>query len=296
MGRTRIPETICGSPDKPLKIIGVEIECYVLDDGRRVLAFAGLQRAIGLADGGSMTAGKNRLEDFARRDRIKQFLGPDALKKIERPFMIRVGSTKKYALEGEVLPALCDAVVEASAHGVLQPQQFEIAHRCIALQQALKKIAIDALIDEASGYQNVRDEQELQRLLEAYVRAEHNPYNVIVPDDFTREVCRVYGWPYRENKRLPRYAGKILRSTIYDQMPTPVLPALDERNPADANWQRQKKHHQFLTRDVGLPHFKTQLAGVMALLRASTNKKMFWDLFERAYGGQLTLDLPSPDI
>ena len=41
-----------GTPDRPLKIGDIEIPCYVLADGMRVLAQRGLQSGIGLSEGG----------------------------------------------------------------------------------------------------------------------------------------------------------------------------------------------------------------------------------------------------
>src|SRR5579872_4344760 len=41
-----------GAPDRPLRIGSVEIPCYVLSDGRHVLAQRGLHTGLGLAEGG----------------------------------------------------------------------------------------------------------------------------------------------------------------------------------------------------------------------------------------------------
>jgi hypothetical protein len=54
-------------------------------------------------------------------------------------------------------------------------------------------------------------------------------------------------------------------------------------------YQRRRKHFQHLTEGIGLQHFKQQLAAVMALLRASPNKRIFMTLFNRAFGKQLSL-------
>jgi hypothetical protein len=63
-------------------------------------------------------------------------------------------------------------------------------------------------------------------------------------------------------------------------------------NPPDKKtWQRKKRHHQHLKPQLGLDHFRGQLSGVMALLRASPNKRVFMSLFQRAYGKQQRLDL-----
>ena len=42
-----VSETICGSPDQPLRIGDSEIECYVLDDGTRVLTQASFLESLG---------------------------------------------------------------------------------------------------------------------------------------------------------------------------------------------------------------------------------------------------------
>lgn len=287
----RLPKAIYGSPDRPLILADMEIECYVLEDERRVISFAGLQSAMGMAPGGSMVAGKNRLELFASRDRIRQFLTEETLQKLSAPVHIRAGKVKKYALEAEVLPALCEAVVQAFRAQLLQPQQEEIAYRCIAMSEAFQRIAIIALVDEATGFQKVRDDQALQKILAAYVLPEHRPYLKVVPNEFAKEIARLYGWKIPDNNRGPRLIGKMTRALIYKQLPKPVLPGLDEKNPAGKNWQRPRKHHQFLTEAIGLDHFRSQISGVMALLRASKNIDEFKLLFERAYGGQLALDL-----
>src|SRR5712692_6670265 len=42
-----LPQAVCGSPDRPLRIVNVELQCYVLDDGTRVLSQAGFLGALG---------------------------------------------------------------------------------------------------------------------------------------------------------------------------------------------------------------------------------------------------------
>src|SRR3712207_5849236 len=42
-----LPQAVCGSPDRPLRIANVELQCYVLEDGTRVLSQAGFLEALG---------------------------------------------------------------------------------------------------------------------------------------------------------------------------------------------------------------------------------------------------------
>lgn len=281
-----------GSPDTPLKIGDVNIECYVLEDGERVLLYSDIQRAMGFANGGSMVAGKNRLELFASRSRIAQYIPKHIQLKLEIPVEIKKpNGTKAYALHAEVLPALCEAVVAAARMGVLQEQQLFIAHQCEVLLSGLSRVGIIALVDEATGYQKYREEQALQKILDAYILPEHRPWMKAVPVEFFQEMFRVFGWQHKADNRGPRYAGKLVRNLIYRHLPKPVLPKLDEINPSSHNYQRKHRHHQLLTEGMGLEHFRSQMSGVMALLRASNNRTEFNRLYLRAYGGQLDLDL-----
>src|SRR4051794_40188147 len=45
--RGDVPQVLCGSSDKPLHIGDTEIQCYVLDNGTRVLTQAGFLGALG---------------------------------------------------------------------------------------------------------------------------------------------------------------------------------------------------------------------------------------------------------
>ena len=291
-GNRNIMDAIHGSPEKPLKLGENTIECYVLQDRRRVLMAADVQRAIGLADGGSMVAGTTRLSLFASGERISKFLSPETRAAFAEPIKIkRPNGTEVLVLEAELFPELCQAVVDAARFGVLQEQQLFVAHQCEVILSSLQRIGIIALVDEATGFQKFRQEDELQKILEAYVLAEHRPWVRAVPSDFFKELFRVFGWKYVNSTKGPRYAGKLVRLLIYKNLPKPILPRLDELNPADANWQRKHRHHQLLTDNIGLEHFKSQLVGVMALLRASSNKAEFFRLYNRAYGGQFEMDL-----
>ncbi|MFD1743862.1 P63C domain-containing protein [Rhizobium helianthi] len=291
-GKRGIVEAIHGSPDKPLQFGENTIECYVLQDRRRVLMAADVQRAIGLAEGGSMVAGKTRLSLFASGERISKFLSPTTKAALAEPIRIKKpNGNEVLALEAELFTELCQAVVDAARYGVLQEQQLFIAHQCEVILSSLQRIGIIALVDEATGFQKYRDEDELQKILEAYVLAEHRPWIRAVPSEFFKELFRVFGWKYTNSTKGPRYAGKLVRQLIYKNLPKPVLPKLDEMNPADANWQRKHRHHQLLTDSIGLEHFKSQLVGVMALLRASSNKAEFLRLYKKAYGGQFEMDV-----
>lgn len=288
------PKALYGDIAKPIKIANIEVPCYVLEDGRRVITMTGMTDTLNIARGGSMKRGMSRLELFVSGKLIKPYVSKDLDERVRNPIKFRIGRTVAYGYDSDTLIDIAEAVIAADLAGVLQPQQSAIAHQCRVITASLTRVGLVALIDEATGYQTHRAHDELQRILEAYILPEHRPWTRTIPPEFIREIHRVYGWPYTPDNRGPRYAGKLVRQLIYEQLPGPVLPELDNLNPTNAKYQRKLRHHQFLTEKTGLDHFRTQMISVMALLRASPDKHTFKTLFRRAFGAQMELDLDEP--
>jgi hypothetical protein len=285
------PKAIFGSPDRPIQIGDTRVPCYVLDDGRRVISSLGMMDTLNIARGGSMKRGMSRLELFVSGKLIKPYISNDLSLRVQNPVKFKINGLIAYGFDSDTLIDIAEAVIRADNDRVLQRQQSAIAHQCRVITSSLTRIGLVALIDEATGYQYKRDSDELQKILEAYVLPEHRPWTTAIPQDFMKELYRVYGWKRTPDNRGPRYAGTLIRQLIYEKLPTPVLPELDARNPSNEKHRRKHKHHQFLTDKIGMDHFKTQTVSVMTLLRASPDKRTFRILLERVFGEQLTLDL-----
>ena len=280
---------VAGAPDKPIRIGGIEVPCYVLEDGRRVIATNGVLDAMEMARGGAMVKGMNRLELFAAQNRLSPFVSTELLERIADPIRFKTGNNTANGFESDVLIDLAEAVIAADNADALQKQQRGIAHRCRVITSSLTRIGLIALIDEATGYQKRRDADELQKILEAYILPEHRPWLQVVPEEFTNEIYRVYGWTRKAQNRGPRYAGKLIRQLVYEKMPKPILPALDEQNPSTKG-RRKHKHHQFLTPKQGLDHFRSQIITIMTLLRISGNKAEFKSHIRKLYSPQSEFD------
>lgn len=284
------PKAIFGAADKPIRIADIEVPCYVLDDGRRVITMTGMLDTFAMARGGAMVKGMNRLELFVSRDRIKPYVSEELRNRISNPIKFRIGRTIAYGFDSDTLIDTAEAVIQADNAGVLQTQQAGIAFQCRVITSSLTRVGLIALIDEATGYQVRRDSDELQQILTAYLLPEHRPWMRTIPDEFTNEIYRVYGWKRSPDNRGPRYAGKLIRQLIYQRMPKPVLPALDEMNPTNAKYQRKHRHHQFLTDKQGLDHFRSLTITMMTLLRISKSKGEFKKHLRAYFGPQLEFD------
>jgi hypothetical protein len=289
-----LPKSVAS--DRPIKISDVEVPCYVLDDGRRVITANGMLDTLQMARGGAMVKGMNRFEFFVTRRRIKPYVSNDLHERVKNPIKFKVGKAIAYGFESDTLIEIAEAVIRADNAGTLQTQQAAIAHQCRVITSSLTRIGLIALIDEATGYQTKRDNDELQQILTAYLLPEHRPWMQTIPQEFTNEIYRVYGWKRTADNRGPRYAGKLIRQLIYERLPKPVLPALDEMNPTNAKYQRKRRHHQFLTEQQGLDHFRTLTITVMTLLRISKNKNDFKRHVRDYFGSQLEMDFGEESV
>lgn len=172
----------------------------------------------------------------------------------------------------ELLPEICSAYVHGFLAGALRATQHHIAHHCAGVLRALAVTGIVALIDEATGYQELRAKDDLQRLVALYLRETPVEWLKTFPDDYYRELYRVLGLRYQPSQgRHPRFIGVHTRHLLYDPIvPAALWPELDRRNPFTTAHHRKTKLHQWLASDLGRSKFLQQMDTTMTLLRIAT--------------------------
>ena len=69
--------------------------------------------------------------------------------------------------------------------------------QCEILAPALARVGIIALIDEATGYQEIRDRQALQQILDKYLLKEYAAWAKRFPDEFYKQIFKLRGWEWR---------------------------------------------------------------------------------------------------
>jgi hypothetical protein len=287
-----------------LNIGGTTIHAAVLEDGTRVLSERGMMAALGGKRGGSHWQRKNRgaeggdLPVYVSASNLAPFITEDLRTKLEAPLVYRTleGGNPANGVRADALPAICDVWLKArDTPGALHHTQAHIAVQADILMRGLAHVGITALVDEATGYQEDRDRQDLQRILEAYISKELLPWTKQFPDEFYREMFRLRGWRWSPvSVKRPGYVGKLTNKLVYEKLPRGVLEELRERNPRDPGKKRRRHlHHQFLTDDVGHPHLGRHLAAVVALMRAAPDWRTFERMFARAFpaGEQLELEM-----
>lgn len=275
-----------GAPDKPLRIGDIEIPCYVLEDGRRVLVQGGFLGALGRhpkanvrREGGE----EEQIPAILQGKAIRPFISQEILEK-SRPIRFQTPQgARASGYRADLLPDVCEVYLKARDADVLPPNQRHVAKQAEILMRALAHVGIIALVDEATGYQDVRQRDALQALLERYLRKEFAAWAKRFPDEFYKEIFRLRGWAWRGMQvNRPQAVAQYTKNIVWERLAPGILKELEARNPI-VDGRRKAKHHQLLTVDVGHPALAQHLHAVMGLMRASHTWATFMRLLDAAF-------------
>ena len=277
-------KVIAGTPDRPLVIGDIEISCYVLEDETRVLSQRGMIAGLGMSRGG--TGAGDRLAHFVGQNALQPFVSGGLVPVIADPIVFKnpVGGGVVYGYPATALADICDAVLDARKAGALQRQQEHIAEQCETLVRAFARIGIIALVDEATGYQEVRDRNDLNQYLDLYLKEERAEWAKRFPTKFYRQIFRLHGWEWKGmHVNRPQVVGHYTNDLVWDRIAPHVREELDRRNPKNEMGYRQARHHQWLTEDVGHPALQQHIGGVCALMIDSSSWESFKGKLDNVY-------------
>jgi len=283
-----IPLATHGSPDRPLRIGDLEIPCYVLSDGRRVLVQRGMLSSLDMKQGTAGRGGGDRLAKFVATKALAPFVSEQLAEMIKNPirFQVPTGGGIAYGYEATLLADLCDVVLAARKAGKLHYQQEHIAEQCEILVRGFARVGIIALVDEATGYQEDRAKNALARILEAFIAKELRKWVSTFPVDYYKELFRLRGWKFpdlpKDQQKRPVLVGKITNDVVYDRLAPGVRKELVRLTPRDDKGRLKHKLFQRLTEDVGHPKLREHLASVTSLMKASDTWDQFKVMIDRA--------------
>lgn len=278
--------------NEPLRIVGTEIDCAVLEDKTRVISQSGINRSLGIGRGGSgalkIDGELQKLPRFVSLKALKPYIGAELAARIENPieYIPLHGGRTAFGIPAECFSEVCQVWIDADKDGVLSGEHKETAEKARILKKAVEKVGWVALVDEATGYQKVRDKDALQALLSLYVSKEFLPYVHTFVAAFYEEIYRLKGWQYNPRKNKYQVVGKYTLMYVYGCLPPAVVEKVKRQTPRGKGGSYTKKLFQSLTHEVGKPHLDRALGGVIALMKASSSWEGFKRNFARAYGDQ----------
>jgi len=283
-----------------LKMGELIIPCAVLDDetNTRVLSQTGFLRAIGrhpFAKGGTGSA----LDDsapFLRPTNLKPFISLD-LERSSIPIQYLPrnptsgASGVGYGYKATLLPDVCWVYQDAMTAGKLLKSQVHLGEAARAFLKALTNHAIDDLVDQATGFDDIRKYNYVIKLLEKQVSAEKLKYAKMFDTDFYRMLFRLNGWPFdADSTARPSVLGHWMNN-FYDRMTPGIREALHSKVKRNAQGRPTEKLTQYLTDEDGKSRLRELTEGIKAIGRLSMDKTDFWEKMDIAYPKFENVDL-----
>lgn len=289
-----------------LTIGAVRIPCAVLDDGTRVLRERSIAKALRKKGGGAHWKRKRLLEDgalfpeYVSAKNIEKFIDNDIKETLLNPITYLTKMGKQVGgIEATLLSEICNIWLKARENGALSSAQEKTAKQAEILMRGFAHVGIVALVDEATGYQEIRDRLALQAILDKYVTDEWAKWTRTFPDEFYKQLFRLKGIDYPPLKiNKPSYVGHWTNDIVYSRLAPGVLKTLREKNPRRASGHRARRHHQHLTRDLGHPILTEHLSNTTFLMRGCTKWSDFKRKLNRAmpkYGDTIELNIDEPE-
>jgi hypothetical protein len=197
-----------------------------------------------------------------------------------RTVRFRVPNNPQFAIgyEATLLIEICELYLAARDQGLLKTNQRKLAKTAEIVVRACAKVGIIALVDEATGYQEVRQKRALQLKLQAFIAEDMQEWARMFPEDFWYELARLESTHYSPKHRPLRW-GKYVMAFVYDAIDADVGRELRTINP---NPRHRQNHHQWL-RDFGKEKVNNQIQQVIAVMKLCDDMADFKRKFAKVF-------------
>ena len=281
-----------------LNLLDVDVPCYVLSDGQRVIGRTSMTELLtGIRGGGA-------LEKYLDVGSLKALIPIESV--LER--MVALFACQEVeGLEKRVKGLPADLAIDIScvhssrpsnmdcvqARRLYRPGECRWHSRRACLLRRARRWGSRRLIDEATGYQIDRAQDALQVKLRAYLSDEMRKWEKTFPDELWLEFARLTGWKGTVSQR-PKYWGKLVLELVYEYLDADVSEWLRQNAPAPRHGQN---YHQWLSAQYGLKKLVEHMWMLIGVARTCETMTELRDRMAALNGKQpvqLRLYLPTP--
>lgn len=279
------------------------IQCFnvkINDTQVRMISQISFMDIVGIV--GSGKSGANRIGMVLDNPMMPPKKTEGIISAIQNPVkLITLNKMIVHGYDSILIVEYCKLMMEARRIKALPEWAIGYAEACERVVISLAGVAIAALIDEATGFQRIRERDALAALLDRYLRNEFSAWAKKFPDDFYQELFRLRGWQWKGMKvNRPQCVGNDTKDLVYSRLEVGILKELEIKNPwIPEKSRREGYHHSLLTDDFGVPTLAQHLHTLITIMRGFkdgqwTRFKDFLDLTMPKKGDsvQFLLDLP----
>jgi len=287
-------------------LAAAKLACAVLEDDRRIITQASFLRSLGRARSPKAGAGVlTTAEDvpfFLQAEVLQDFVDDELLDVVKPVFYRTRNGGKGVGYNAIALKRVAEVYLKFrdrsfEENGKVPTRYAKMIQAADLLIRGLAEVGIVALVDEATGYQDVRARRALQEVLDAYLLKELAAWAKRFPDDFYKEIYRLRNWQWRgRGVNPPQVVAKYTTDFVYDRLAPGITEELQNRMPKTQDGKKKGKLHQLLSDDVGHPALAQHLHAVITLMKASPDWATFKLLLDRSLPKRgANLELPLGD-
>lgn len=263
-----------------LPIGDVELDCAVLDNGKRVLTAASIFTAFGRARKGMnsrLEINGTKIPPFLAAKNLEPYITQDI---ISRTTLInyRDGDKIRSGYDATLLPKMCELYLTArrgaGEGSVLTSTQEKLAYQSEILLSALAQVGIEALVDEATGFQHDRKHNALRLLLSKYITEGLQKWVLTFPDSFFSELDRLYKNEKTTSSKRPQYYGNFINKYVYEPIEHGYVKEKLNKLNIDESGKRKARFHQWLSSE-GKTILVHQIGRVQGLMEIFENVDEF---------------------
>lgn len=250
------------------------LDCYVLDDGSRVVVAQQIQGLLGSAKDGMLSRSLSRLSNDSEHLTVQP-----------RKFLTLNGGPQASGYTSEDVTKILRAYSRAYRDGKLHEKQVHIALAAMAALEAFADIGLRSMIDLATDTPMNKEEVE-RKYLDLVIAKDPSKWVHTFDREWDETWCRLYGHPYEG--KPPRFVA-FFNDTAYTLSFGGM--AKDELKRINPNPRRGSNHHQHLTPEAKHA-LSITIATMKGLARISRTPTEFFQKLSIVYkNAPLQLDL-----
>jgi len=282
-----------------LRIMDKDLPCVVLEDGRRLIARSSVFKTFDRPQRGSKQSqdlsGNLEMPSFLDAANLQPFVTEEDKELIMPLNYLSLRGAEMTGYSAETIPIACEVYLNAQKEGKLKANQKRYAEISEALVKLLSRVGIIGLVDEATGYQQIRPRDALQAYLNKLISKELATWCKCFPDEFYSNLYVLRGWPeFSTAKNKYSCVGHYTNDIVYSRLGQDVLDELKSRTPDT----KKTSMHQWLTVDTGHPLLSQHIHAIVTLQRLAISMgygwKRFMGMVDATHPKKSSIMLPSP--
>ena len=145
------------------------------------------------------------------------------------------------------------------------------------------------MVDEATGYQNIRKAEALQAILNEYISKDLIAWTKTFPDEYYEQIFRLKNWKWSTFDR-PGVVGRYTNDIVYGRMAAGLVDELKKLNSRDEKGTTKHRDHQHLSENQGRKALEMHLHSIIGLMRAADTWEELMYSINKAYPKKGSID------